>query len=85
MDDQKLIERYIDLDTDRYPGGKADARLRTYGVSVWALIGYLHVVDNSVARVAEDYGLPGEAVEAALAYYRHHRQPIDARLLLNTA
>jgi len=34
MGEQELSERYIDLDTDRYPGGCADARLREYGVPV---------------------------------------------------
>ncbi len=84
MDEQQLIERYIDLDTDRYPSGRADARLREYGVPVWALVGYLRVVDNDVDRVAEDYELPREAVEAALAYYRRNQAYIDARLLLNS-
>ena len=84
MDEQQLIERYIDLDTDRYPGGRADARPREYGVPVWALVGYLRVVDNDVDRVAEDYELPREAVEAALAYYRRNQPYIDARLLLNS-
>ncbi len=84
MDEQQLIERYIDLDTDRYPGGRADARLREYGVPVWALIGHLRVVDEDVDRVAEDYELPREAVEAALAYYRRNQPYIDARLLLNS-
>lgn len=85
MDEQSLIERYIDLDTGRYPGGKADARLRDYGVSVWAVIGYLRVVGHDVDRVAQDYAIPREAVEAALAYYRRYQSLIDARLLLNTA
>jgi uncharacterized protein (DUF433 family) len=84
VDEQQLIERYIDLDTDRYPSGRADARLREYGVPVWALVGYLRVVDNDVDRVAEDYELPREAVEAALAYYRRNQAYIDARLLLNS-
>jgi uncharacterized protein (DUF433 family) len=85
MDDQEIIDRYIDLDTDRYPGGRADARLRTYGVPVWALIGQLRVLDGDVDQVARDYELPREAVEAALAYYRRNKEYIDARLLLNSA
>jgi len=85
MDEQQLIERYIDLDTDRYPGGRADARLREYGVPVWALIGQLRALSGDVDQVASDYELPREAVEAALAYYRSNKEYIDARLLLNSA
>ncbi|MGH2460398.1 MAG: hypothetical protein ACRDIY_16210 [Chloroflexota bacterium] len=85
MDDQTLIDAFIDPDTDRYPGGQADARLRLSGISVWALIGYLRVVDGNVERAAQDYAVPLEAVQAALAYYRRHRSLIDARLLLNSA
>ena len=81
----RLIERHIDPNWDRYPGGRADARLRESGVPVWALIGHLRAVENDVDRVATDYELPREAVQAALAYYRRHKALIDARLLLNTA
>lgn len=70
MDQQKLIERYIDLDTDRYPGGRADARLRDYEVSVWALIGQLRAINGDAAQLARDFELPTEAVEAVLARAR---------------
>lgn len=63
--------------------GPSEARLRGYGVPVWALVGHLPAVDGDVARLAEDYGLPLAAAEAALAYYERHREAIDARLLLN--
>lgn len=79
----ELIERYIDTDWDRNPG-RADARLRKYGVHVWALIGHLRVIDNDVDQLAHDYDLPREAVDAALAFYRRNRKYIDARLLLNS-
>jgi uncharacterized protein (DUF433 family) len=85
MDERELIERYVDLDTDRYPAGRADARLHTYGVPVWALIGQLRALDGDVEQLARDYELPREAVEAALAYYRCNKIYIDARLLLNSA
>jgi uncharacterized protein (DUF433 family) len=83
--EERLIERYIDPSWDRYPGGRADARLRDSGVPVWALVGHLRAVNDDVARVVADYDLPREAVDAALAYYRRHRDLIDARLILNTA
>ena len=85
MNEQQLIERYIDLDTDRYPSGRADARLRDYGVSVWVLIGQWRAIGGDLDQLALDYELPREAVEAALAYYRCNKEYIDARLLLNSA
>lgn len=62
----------------------SEARLRWYGVHVWALIGHLPMVQGDVDRLAQDYRLPREAVEAALAYYEQHREAVDARLLLNS-
>jgi uncharacterized protein (DUF433 family) len=63
--------------------GLADARLIGFAVAVWALIGYLPAVGHRADEVAEDYDLPVEAVEAALIYYRRHRDVIDARIAAN--
>lgn len=75
------IERWIEPNP-HYPGPQ-EARLVEYGVSVWVLIAYLRAVDGDVARVAEDYALPLEAVEAAIAYYREHQSLIDVQIVLN--
>ena len=83
-DDARLIERYVEPNGDRYPAGRADARLRDHGVSVWALVRHLRAVGGDIDQLAEDYALPREAIEAALAYYRRNKDAIDARLLLNT-
>lgn len=85
LDEQALIEDYIDPGWDRFPGGPADARLRNYGASVWALIGYLRLVGGDVDRVAQDYGLSRVAVDAALAYFRQNKALIDGRIRLNAA
>ena len=79
----ELIERWI----EQSPRGSdpAEARLVAFGIPVWALVGYLEAVENDVARVADDYEVPREAVEAALAYYRRHREVIDARTAANAA
>jgi uncharacterized protein (DUF433 family) len=61
------------------------AILAGYGVSVWALIGYLRGAHASVEQVAHDYDLPVEAVEAANAYYRRHKRLIDSRIAVNDA
>ena len=66
MTGQDLIKQYIELNPDR--PGAANARLAGYSVPVWALVGYLEAVHGNVAQVAHDYGLPQDAVEAALAY-----------------
>lgn len=84
--DDELVSRYVDVNGDRRsPEERANARLRNYGVPVWALVGQWRAVDEDVDQVAQDYELPREAVEAALAYYRRNKKYIDARLLLNSA
>jgi uncharacterized protein (DUF433 family) len=80
MDKSSLIEKYIEPAAD--PG---EARLFTYGVSVWALVGYWRAVKGDVDQVARDYALPPDAVQAALAYYEWHREAIDAVLASNAA
>ena len=84
LDEQKLIEQYVDLDYDRF-GGRADARLKESGVSVWAIVAYLDVYDGDANKVAEVYELSPEEMMAALAYYRQNKAYIDARILLNRA
>jgi uncharacterized protein (DUF433 family) len=64
-------------------GGAAEARLKGSKISVWAVIGQLRAEGRDVPRVAEDYGIPEEAVEAALAYYAQHRAVIAERLVAN--
>jgi uncharacterized protein (DUF433 family) len=81
--ERNLVARWIEPNPHR--PGVEDAILVDYGVSVWALIGYLAMVENDVARVAADYEIPLEAVEAALAYYQEHKSAIDARLAANLA
>ena len=83
--EQHLIERHVDPDPDRYPSGRADARLRDSGVSVWAIVAFLRVYRNDVDKVAEHFGLSREEVEAALGYYHRNKPYIDARVALNEA
>ena len=64
-------------------GGAGEARLKHSKVSVWAIIGQLGGEDGDVRRIADDYDVPVEAVEVALAYSREHRAVIDDRLAAN--
>jgi uncharacterized protein (DUF433 family) len=84
MDEQRLIEKHVDLHYDRY-GGRAEARLKVSGVSVWAIVAYLGIYDGDVDEVARIYDLSSEEVNAALAYYRRNKPYVDARVLLNEA
>lgn len=61
------------------------ARLKPAGIPVWALVGSLPAVGQDPVRVAHDYHLPLEAVEAAPAYYERHRAGIDAKLEADAA
>ena len=83
LQEQELIARHIEPNPHR--SGPHEARLKEYGVSVWALVGYWKGTNGDVAEVAEAYDVPSEAVEAALAHYRRYKELIDARLLLNEA
>lgn len=83
MQPNPLLAQYIE--PNPHKPGLAEARLRDYGISVWALIGHLHTVKGDVMQVAADYDIPLAAVEAALAYYEQHKSLIDARLESNNA
>lgn len=85
MNADDLIRDYVDADADEVPDGRAEARLRDYGIPIWALVGQWQALDQDAEEVAREYQIPLEAVEAALAYYRRYKKYIDARLLLNTA
>jgi len=78
-----IIDRWIEPSPAGL--GPQDARLAEYGVSVWSLVAYSHLVNGDVARVAADYDLPPEAAAAAFAYYEAHRYLIDAQIALNEA
>jgi uncharacterized protein (DUF433 family) len=81
--DESLIVRWVELHPQRPEPD--EARLVRYGIPVWSLVGYLEAVDQDVDRAAADYDVPREAVEAAVAYYRRHQGPIDARIAANAA
>jgi uncharacterized protein (DUF433 family) len=82
-DDADVIARWVEPDPNR--PGAFDVRIVDYGVHVWALVGYLEAVNGDINRVAKDYDLPIDAVRAALAYYRQHKEIIDAWLAANAA
>lgn len=75
---QERIDEYILPES-----GPSEARLRKYGVPIWALIGHLPAVNGNLDDLARDYEIPRDVVDIALAYYKEHRAAIDARLVLN--
>jgi len=83
--DEELIERYLDQDFDHVPSGRADARLRDSGVTVWEIVAFLRVYQNDQDKVAQHFDLSTEEVAAALAFYRLNQTDIDGRILLNEA
>jgi uncharacterized protein (DUF433 family) len=58
----------------------AEARLVPSGTPVWSLIGYLIGVDWDRERTARDYGIPREAVDAAISYFREHESDLTPRI-----
>lgn len=82
-DKADLIARWIEIDP--YQPAPMYARIKEYGIHVWALIGHLPSAKGKPEQVAKDYQIPVEAVEAALAYYEQHRGAIDAMLEANAS
>jgi uncharacterized protein (DUF433 family) len=80
-EEDALIQEYIEPHPSR--PGPADVRLRRDAVPVWALVNYWRAAEGDAQRVADDYGLTLEAVQAALAYYRRHPEVIDGRIAAN--
>jgi uncharacterized protein (DUF433 family) len=80
-DKKALIARHVDVSDRAAP---EEARLRDSGIRVWALVEHLKKVDRDPAKLAEEFGIPSDAVAAALAYYDRHKARIDARIVLNT-
>ncbi len=76
----QLIAEHIEMNPHK--SGRANARLIESGVSVPTIVNYTQAVEGDVNRVAQDYDLPTDAVNAALTYYRRNRRLIDAKLLL---
>jgi uncharacterized protein (DUF433 family) len=81
--DDALIDAYVRIDPRRPDPG--EARLAAYGYPVWILIDALTAADQDAARVARDYEIPADAVRAAVAFYRRHRDAIDAQARANAA
>jgi uncharacterized protein (DUF433 family) len=83
LSQDQLIEKWIERDP--YHRGRGDVRLKKYYVHVWALVGYAAGVGGDLAKIAEGYDIPLEAVEAAMAYYERHKLLIDDRIAANSA
>lgn len=82
MTDEQLISAHIEMNPHK--PWLAEARLRPFGQSVWAIVGLYHATGHNVNQVAEAYDLPKDAVLAAPAFYKRHIELIDARLAENT-
>jgi uncharacterized protein (DUF433 family) len=83
MSDDELIGRY--LEPNPHKPSLAEVWLKGSGIPVWALIGAFPGVDRNSERLAELYGVPLDAVRAALAFYERNRCLIDARIEENEA
>jgi uncharacterized protein (DUF433 family) len=82
-EEETLIREHIE--ENPYHPGPADVRLRGAAVPVWALVNYWRAAEGDSERVARDYYLSAEAVQAALAYYRRNEAVIAARIAANAA
>jgi hypothetical protein len=81
MNDDELIAQHIRC----IPGHPGDARVIETGVPLWVVIDYDLFVDGDAVSISDSYGLSRDSIDAARAYYRCHRDYIDATRLLMTA
>src|SRR5258708_39592077 len=77
LNDDELIARWIEPDPNH--SGAYNVWIVEYSVPVWALIGHLDAVENSVDRVDQDYAIPVETDRAARASYRKKKENKDGR------
>ncbi len=77
-----LVAAYIEQNPN-HPD-KDEVRLKTYGVSVWAIVGYWKTSTGDLADVAAGYDVPVEAVEAALTYYHLTTAPVKSLMPAST-
>jgi len=82
---EKVTELKTSLDDPRFPAityrrgasGTPTPVIRGTGIRVETLVAAHQHWNQSTAELAEEYDLPLESVEAALAYYQAHSEEID--------
>ena len=79
QEEDALIKKWI---ANHAGDGPEEAYIRDHGARVWALMNHWHLV-GSQTQTADDYGIPQEAMEAALRHWRRHRTRFYARDALN--
>jgi uncharacterized protein (DUF433 family) len=65
-----------------YPGDP-EAYVVERQIPVWALVGHWRAAGRDAKLTASEFQVKPDTVEAAIAYYRLHRDLIDARLAAN--
>jgi uncharacterized protein (DUF433 family) len=83
LDEQQLIEKYIDLDFSRTPYGRSDAWLRHSHASIWAIVYFNDQYNGDREELARHFGISREEIDAAFAYYRRYKKYVDAQILVN--
>ena len=80
----KNEERFVRyIEENPFKPGIANARLVESGMAIWAFAGALEAAENDSVRLAHDYELSPEQVEAAIAYYQRYKEIIDDRRVAN--
>ena len=85
---------------DPHRPGPARGRLGDEQIPIWAIVGQIHAISGvddlfareegdrvfeAIVQVASDYDVSIEAILAAVAYYRMHREAVDALLQANAS
>lgn len=84
-EEDRLIAKYLEPHT--YRPGKAYWRVKNRGCAVWAIIGSYRRAEGPdlIERLAMSWGVPTDAIRAALAYYERHQSIIDTFIEANKA
>jgi uncharacterized protein (DUF433 family) len=75
-----LIQRYTTMPhATADPHARREPFIRDKGTPVWVVVGY-HLGGHSSAQTAAAFTLTEEELQAALCYYKQHKEEITQRI-----
>ena len=80
---EQLIAHWIE--PNPHHPSLAEAWVLPGHVSLWVVIRQLQLEHWEPEGITEGYGLPAEAVQAAVAYYQRHQAVVDDRIAQSRA
>ena len=72
----EVLDAMIELDPLK--PGRHNARFVEYGYHLWAVLNSLRRTNGDIVDAAAEWGMPADAIRAAIRYYERHRELSDA-------